>query len=274
MDGAAFGPRSLLFVPATRPDMLEKVGRVRPDAVVVDLEDAVAPGEKDAARAVAAEAVSAARPDAGTVLLRVNAVGSPWHADDVRTAAGPGFDGVVLPKYEHAEQLADLRAALGPGARVVVGLESVRGVADARPLLAAGPDAAYFGAEDFVADIGGRRTPGSTEVLYARSAVVLAAALAGVAPLDQAVVAVRDDEAFRADAEQGRDLGYQGKICIHPNQVRLAHEVFTPTPEEVEHARAVLAAAEQGVGVVDGAMVDAVHLKMAQAVLARAGEGA
>ena len=271
-----FSPRSLLFVPATRPDMVAKVERVRPDAVVLDLEDAVAPGEKDTARETAAETLSAARPGAGTVLVRVNAPGTRWHDDDVRAvadlvAAGHA-DGAVLPKYEDAGQLSSLRAALPDGARVVGGLESGLGVADARQLLAAGPDAAYFGAEDYVADVGGRRTAAGTEVLYARSRVCLYAALAGVASLDQVVTAVRDADGFRADAEQGLSLGFRGKVCLHPAQVTVAHEVFTPTAQEVEHAHRVLAAGEAGVGVVDGEMVDAVHLTLARSVLTRAGE--
>jgi citrate lyase subunit beta/citryl-CoA lyase len=266
--------RSLLFVPGGRPEMLAKVARSRPDAVVVDLEDAVAPDAKDGAREAAVAALGAARP--GTVLLRVNPPGTPWHEADLdaaaRACAAGVLDGVVLPKYQHTRQVAALRAALPAGARVVVGLETTLGVADARTLLSERPDAAYFGAEDYVADLGGRRTPAGTEVLYARSRVVLAAHLSGVAALDQAVVAVRDAEAFRRDAEQARDLGYRGKICLHPVQVGIAHEVFTPSAAEVEHARAVLRAAEQGVGVVDGQMVDAVHVTMARGVLARAGE--
>lgn len=270
--------RSLLFVPGGRPDLLRKVGRCRPDAVVVDLEDAVAPDAKDTARRAALDALASARPEAGTVLLRVNPPGTVWHDADLAGAEGAcaagAIDGVVLPKYEMSDQLAGVRAALPGGARVVVGVETARGVADARPLLAQRPDAAYFGAEDYAADIGGRRTAAGTEVLYARSAVCLAAHLAGVLALDQAVVAVRDAHAYRADAEQGRDIGFLGKICLHPLQVAIAHEVFTPSSVEIEHARAVLAAAARGVGVVDGQMVDAAHLTMAERVLSAAGERA
>jgi citrate lyase subunit beta/citryl-CoA lyase len=275
-----FSPRSVLFVPGHRPDMLAKVGRSHPDAVIVDLEDAVAPSAKEEARATATSALAAERPGADRVLLRINGVGTPWYDADVTAAAGAigathqggasHLDGVVLPKYEDPVELAQLRAALPAGALVIVGLESALGVADARPLLAEGPDAAYFGAEDFIADLGGRRTAAGTEVLYARSQVCLAARLAGVAALDQVVAAVHDAEAFRRDAEQARELGYPGKICLHPIQVSIAHEVFTPSAAELEHARAVLAAAESGVGLVDGQMVDAVHVTMARAVLARA----
>ena len=155
---------------------------------------------------------------------------------------------------------------------MVVGLESALGIADARPLLAERPDAAYVGTEDLIADLGGRRTAAGTEVLYARSYVVLAARLAGVPAIDQVVAAVRDTEAFRVDAEQARDLGYHGKICLHPLQVPIAHAAFTPSEEELAHARAVLAAAAGGVGLVDGQMVDGAHIAMARGVLARAGE--
>lgn len=272
MTGPLAALRSLLFVPGGRTELLAKVARVRPDAVVVDLEDAVAPGAKDEARSAAVAALAGERPGAGIVLLRINPPGTPWYDADVEAAAGAAVDGVVLPKHERPEQLSELRAALPAGARVVVGIESALGVADCRPLLADRPDAAYFGAEDFIADLGGRRTPAGAEVLYARSRVCLAARLAGVVALDQAVVAVRDDAAFRADATQGRDLGYRGKICVHPAQVVVAHEVFTPTAAEIGHARAVLDAAGAGVGVVDGQMVDAVHITMARSVLALAGE--
>ena len=108
-------------------------------------------------------------------------------------------------------------------------------------------------------------------MLYARSQVVLAAFLNGVPAIDQAVVAIGDDEAFRADARAGADLGYQGKICIHPSQVALAHDVHTPDAGQVAHAQAVLEAGATGVAVVDGQMVDDVHLRMARTTLARAG---
>jgi citrate lyase subunit beta/citryl-CoA lyase len=263
-------PRSLFFVPGDRPDMVAKIPRWHPDVAVVDLEDAVAAGEKDRARAAAVAAIAALDPGPTLVLIRVNAAGSPWHDADV-AAAGSVARGVVLPKYSSAAQVVALRAVLGPEAAVVVGLETVLGVADSRPLLAApGVDAAYFGAEDYVADIGGRRSPGGAEVLAARSLVMLAARLAGVGAVDQAVVAIHDDDRFLTDAAAGRDLGYTGKICIHPHQVELAAQVFTPTGTEIERARTVLAAAAGGVGVLDGEMIDHVHVRLAEAVLDRA----
>ena len=173
--------------------------------------------------------------------------------------------------------LAERLAAAGRGEMVVIaGVETARGVAGCEALAAGPVDAVYFGAEDYIADLGGRRSRGGLEVLHARSRVVLAARLSGVHPVDQAVVDPRDEAAFTDDADTGRDLGYRGKICIHPSQVTLSHEVFTPSPAEVAHARAVLAAVGQpgrpGVAVVDGQMVDAVHLRAARAVLRAAGE--
>lgn len=257
-------------MPGSRPDMVAKIPRFAPDAAVVDLEDAVAPDAKSAARDAAVTAVGDNDFGRTTVLIRVNPPGSAWFADDVTAVATLGGIGVVLPKYERRADFDALRDRLGD-VPIVVGLETVRGVADCRNLLAAGPDAVYFGAEDYIADIGGRRTDDGHEVLYARSEVCLAAFLGQVAAVDQAVVAVRDDARFRADAARGRDIGYTGKICVHPNQVALAHDVFTPSEADVRHAQAVLRAADEGVAVVDGLMIDDVHVRMAAAVLARAG---
>jgi citrate lyase subunit beta/citryl-CoA lyase len=250
--------------------MIVKAPRSGPDAVAVDLEDAVAAGDKETARSTAVAAVEELPEDGSMVLIRVNAPGTPWYDGDVAAVASSRA-GVVLPKYEDPAQLADLRERLGERP-VVVGIETARGVARARELLAApGLTAGYFGAEDYIASVGGRRTSSSREVLFARSEVLLAARLAGVGALDQTVVNVRDAELFRTDAGEGRDLGYDGKICIHPAQVAIAHEVFTPSEAEVAHAREVVEAGRSGVGVVDGEMVDDVHLRMAAATLARAG---
>ena len=261
--------RSLLFMPASRLELLAKVGRWQPDVVVVDLEDAIPDSEKEAARRRLGEAELSL--SGCPVLVRVNPNGTPWHDADVDAAMRSGAAGIVLPKAEAPEPVAALakRLAGAPTSALVLGIETARGIAAAREILATGVAGAYFGAEDYIADVGGRRTSAGLEVLYARSAVVLAARLAGVPAVDQAVVALEDDEAFRVDAEAGRDLGYSGKICIHPRQVALAHAAFTPGQAEVAAARKVVEAASNGVGIVDGVMVDAVHLRAAQQVLAQ-----
>ena len=266
--------RSLLFVPGTRTELLVKVPRWAPDIVIVDLEDAVAPAEKDAARLAVAEADFS---EAGTtVLVRINPPGTPWHELDIAACLDTAAAGIVLPKGEDPGEVVGLRdrlAKAAPDLGLVLGIESALGVARARDLLTTGVSAAFFGSEDFLADMGGRRSPSGLEVLYARSEVVLAGRLAGVPMIDQAVVAVEDDAAFTADAETGRALGFVGKICVHPRQVALAHAVFTPSEEEVAAARKVLAAEASGVAVVDGLMVDAVHIRMARQVLEAFEEG-
>src|ERR1700744_1742106 len=216
--------RSLLFMPGTRAAMIAKIAKIVPDVAAVDLEDAVAPADKEAARATAVAAIDALDPGAATtVLIRVNPVGSPWFAADVAAAARSAAAGLVVPKLSTSQHLHELRQALAENnwtnALVVAGIETALGVADARPLLSGGLAGAYFGAEDYIADIGGRRSGEGTEVLYARSQVCLGAYLAGVPAIDQAVVGLGDDEFFLADAQAGRSVGYQGKICIHPRQV-------------------------------------------------------
>jgi citrate lyase subunit beta/citryl-CoA lyase len=272
--------RSLLFMPATRADMMAKIPRIAPDVAVADLEDAVASGDKERARDIAAATIDALdwpeEKAPTTVLIRVNPVGTPWFDGDVAAAAGCAAAGIVVPKLATLQELGQVRQVLAEhswsDALLIAGLETALGVADARGLLAHGVSAVYFGAEDYIADIGGRRTRAGAEVLYARSHVALAAHLAGLPALDQAVMDLADDEHFLADAAGGRDLGYQGKICIHPRQVALAHQVFTPTPAELSHAREIVAAGQDGVAVLDGQMVDEVHVRMARAVLARAPE--
>ena len=280
--------RSLLFMPATRADMIAKIPSIAPDVAVADLEDAVAAGDKERARDIAAAAIDALYPkdprsaknpeDPATarVLIRVNAVGTPWFDGDVAAAAGCAAAGIVVPKLATPQELGHVRQALAEhswsDAVLIAGLETALGVADARALLSHGVSAVYFGAEDYIADIGGRRTRAGAEVLYPRSRVALAAHLAGLPALDQAVIDLADDEHFLADAGGGRDLGYQGKMCIHPRQVALAHRVFTPTPAELAHAREIVAAAQSGVAVVDGQMADEAHVRMARTTLARAPE--
>jgi citrate lyase subunit beta/citryl-CoA lyase len=266
--------RSVLFVPGHRLELLAKVPRWRPDAVVVDLEDAVSTADKDAARRAVQD--TELRVPGSTVLVRVNPPRTPWYEADVAAAVAGGAAGVVLPKADDHEAVTGLGdrlgGAVGAEACLVVGVESGLGVARAREVLGTGAvTAAYFGAEDYIADLGGRRTPAGLEVLHARSEVVLAGRLAGTPVIDQAVVAVDDDDAFVADAEAGRALGYAGKLCVHPRQVALAHGVFTPSEVEVAAAlRVVEAATTSGVAVVDGQMVDAVHLRLARQVLERA----
>lgn len=274
--------RSVLFAPASKPDVLRKLPRSAPDAVALDLEDAVPPDAKPAARRHAREvgAELAGRHPEMAVYVRVNPVPTEWFAADVEEGLHPSIAGVIVPKLETPEQLSAVADALaGAGLaqlHVFAGIESAAGVDRVRDLLLPPVAVAYFGAEDFVADMGGVRTPAGTEVLYARSRVALAARLAGVPAVDQVVTRLDAEDHFLADAADGRALGYQGKLCIHPAQVALAHRAFTPSGAEVERARRLVAAYEQAVAgghaaiSFEGQMVDEPLARHARAVIATA----
>lgn len=266
--------RSLLFAGATRPDLVAKLDRAGADAVIIDLEDAVPAAAKDEARAALPGLLELVGPT--PVLVRVNAASTEWFAADLAAVAELPVAGVVLAKTEAGDELEASVEQLGEGATVVAGIESARGVAAVETLLGAGASACYFGAEDYIADLGGRRSADGQEVLYARSRVALAARLAGVTALDQVVIDFRDDAAFERDAEIGRDIGYHGKLCIHPAQVTIANRVFAASAEELRRAQGLIAAweeaTEQGVAVVvfEGEMIDGPAVRMARAVLERA----
>ncbi|GGL80317.1 citrate lyase subunit beta-like protein [Deinococcus aerolatus] len=285
MPAPTLRPRSMLFAPGNRADLIAKLPRSAPDAVVIDLEDAI-PGTaeaKAAARPVARDAARdliAAAPHLA-VFLRVNAPHSPYFADDLAVLT-PELAGVVVPKLESAadvHRVVEAFRAHNLTLPILAGLETGAGVWNALEILREeAVTLAYFGAEDYTTDLGGRRTAGNQEVLYARSRVALAARLAGVPALDIVVTALNDEAAFRADAEQGRALGYAGKLCIHPAQVALAHDLFGATPAEAARARALLDAAHtaaargHGAFSFEGQMVDEPMLTAARAVLAQLSE--
>ncbi len=262
--------RSMLFVPGNRPDLAAKAPRSGPDVVVLDLEDAVPPAAKadarDSVRQAAAELAGVV-----PVCVRVNPPATPWFADDV-AALPPDLAAVVVPKLESATQVAEVAGALGK-LPVVAGLETVRGVADAREVLQPAVAACYFGAEDYVADLGGVRTAGSAEVAWARSYVAVAARLAGIPALDMVTIDFHDHDRFTAEAREARTLGYAGKLCIHPAQVPLSHEAFRPTDDEIDWAERLLAAFEAAGGdtiAFEGQMVDEVVAARARAIVAAA----
>jgi len=273
--------RSVLFAPAVRPDFLAKLPARGADAVVIDCEDATPPTAKAEARATCRRVGPELVVAGCQVMIRVNAVATEWFAHDIGDALTSDLAAVVVPKIETTGELDTVRTALDRvglvDLGVVAGLETARGVADARLVL--GHPAvvgAYFGAEDFIADMGGRRTRSNAEVVHARSEVVLAARLAGVPALDQVVTDFGDNAAFTAEAAEARNLGYHGKLCIHPAQVPLANGAFTPDAAEVDRARRLLdafdRAAAEGVAALafEGQMVDEPLADQARRVIALA----
>lgn len=270
--------RSLLFVPAVRPDFIAKLPSRGADAVVIDCEDATPPNAKAEARTNACELTPGLVEQGCAVLVRINAADTEWFAEDVTTALLPSLAAVIVPK---AETVADLdrvaealRAAGLPNLGVLAGIETALGVADARAVLTHPVVvAAYFGAEDFIADMGGARTPANAEVAHARSSVALAARLAKVPVLDQVVTDFRDNKRFAHEAAEARALGYSGKLCIHPNQVELANAAWTPTEPEIDRARRLIEAYEEasagGIAAIafEGQMVDGPLAAQARRIL-------
>ncbi|MGZ4709123.1 MAG: HpcH/HpaI aldolase/citrate lyase family protein [Acidimicrobiales bacterium] len=260
----------MLFVPANRADLAAKAPRSMPDVVVLDLEDAVPAAGKAEARTTIRQVARDLQPIV-PVCVRVNPPDSTWFAEDV-SALPDGVAAVVVPKLESVAQLERVADALD-GRVVVAGVETVRGVADARELLRAPVGACYFGAEDYVADLGGVRTPGNGEVAYARTYVAMAARLAGIPALDMVTLDFGDHDRFTAEAREARSLGYAGKLCIHPAQVTLANDAFRPTADEVDWARRLLVAYDGAGGMTiafEGQMVDEVVAVRARAILAAA----
>ncbi len=263
--------RTLLFVPASRPDRFGKAAASGADAVIIDLEDAVAPREKSLARAAAAQHVSGG-PGA---YVRVNAFGTPWHEEDLAALRGAtSLAGVVLPKAESAEHVASVASVLGD-VPVLALLETARGVRDAS-VLADLPQVArlLFGNVDFSLDLGLNPGGGSREaLLFARSRIVVASRAAGLpGPADGVQPLLDDDGATAAEARYAASLGFTGKLCLHPRQVAPTRNAFLPSAEERDWAARVLALAgdTEGAAVrVDGEMVDKPRLELARQLLAR-----
>lgn len=252
-----------LFVPANRPERFEKAAASGADAVILDLEDAVAAPAKEAARA-ALRLDFTDRP----VFVRINAAGTPWHADDLAAVARMPFAGIMVPKAENSAALMAISGRLGPGKRLVALIESALGLANARAVAAVpAVGRLAFGSIDFCADLGSAHT--RQALLSARHEIVLASRLAGLVPPLDGVTTVVDDPAVAADdARYARELGFGGKLAIHPRQIEAIRAGFLPDAAEIAWARKVLESGD-GAAAVDGAMVDEPVRIRARSILAR-----
>jgi citrate lyase subunit beta/citryl-CoA lyase len=271
--------RACLVVPAAPASKLEKGRVLEADEVVVDLEDAVVPAEKDGAReaVVAALALDWA---AESVAVRVNAIGTPWCHLDIAALAGVA-DTIVLPKVESAGDLAFadrlLDGAGGEGTRILALIENAAGLQAAGEIARASGrlDGLILGYADLAASLGrGQGEPGDWR--FAQDAVLVAARAAGIAAIDGPYLGIRDDDGFRAQVAHARALGFDGKWAIHPAQLGALRDAFTPTDEEVQDARETLAALERaaadGAGAVAAGdrMLDEALAVSARRILARA----
>jgi citrate lyase subunit beta/citryl-CoA lyase len=273
--------RSVLFTPGDRRELHRKAIKTGADVVVLDLEDGVGPNAKDEARDTVRETLESRDPGC-EVCLRVNAT-PEVAAADLDGVLGPGTkpDSVMLPKTGSAsavEILADQLRKHGADLPILALVESAAGVLHAEGIASAKPtDALLFGAEDLAGDIGALRTDEGTEVLAARSQVVLAASAAGIDAIDTHYPDYEDLDGLGEDAEFALELGYDGKMALHPDQVRVINDAFTPPADRITWARRILAATsdapEKAVFVLDGEMIDAPQIRQAERIRARARAG-
>ena len=258
--------RSYLFVPANRPERIAKAQQAGADAVIVDLEDAVAPADKQTARDALASYLVAAQP----VLVRINGADTSWFADDLKLCASAGVSGVLLPKAEEVQALAEIARVVGAGKAIVPIIETARGFDNARTLAGAGhAQRLAFGSIDFQVDLG--IDGEGEELLYFRSQLVLVSRLAGLMPpIDGVTVAIEEADTLRTETLRGRLLGFGAKLCIHPKQVPVVNGCFVPTADEIAWARRVVEAAAGSRGsavAVDGKMVDVPVIRKAEQIL-------
>jgi citrate lyase subunit beta/citryl-CoA lyase len=248
--------------------MLEKAATLPADEIVVDLEDGVAVDAKEEAR----NRLATARAP-GTLAVRVNGLATPWWRDDLAAAAEARPDVVVVPKIESAEDVAAVAELLPAGVGLEVQIETARGLVEVERIAAAGPplEALVFGPGDFAASLGVPvLTIGAGWWDYALARIAVAARAFGLQAVDGPYAALRDLDGLRDSAQRALGHGFDGKWVVHPDQIAPVNAVFTPSPEELERARRILAAAD-GAVLLDGAMVDAASKRLAEAVLARAG---
>ena len=269
--------RSALYLPASNARALEKARTLPADALILDLEDAVAPGAKQAARDAACAAVRSGGYGGRTLTIRCNGLDTPWGADDLAAAAQARPAAVVVPKTSGREHVARVAAAVGPETRIWAMVETPAGVSCAREI-AAHPqvDALVLGTNDLAEELRAAPVPGRAPLVPHLATVLLAAREAGVLALDGVYNDVHDLGGFEAEAVQGKQLGFDGKTLIHPSQLDVANRVWGPDRAEVAHAQRVIEAfaeaarAGRGVVTVDGRMVEHLHMESARRVLATA----
>lgn len=268
--------RSVLYIPASKPRALDKARSLPVDAIIFDLEDAVSAEEKEAARVTLSAALHQDGYGPRLKVIRINGLDTAWGEDDARAAAEMAADAILLPKVSTP---ADLDALAGiVGARDLWAMmETPMGMLNA-PAIASHPHlrAMVMGTNDLIKDLQSRFRPDRLPVQTGLGLCVLAAKAHSIAVIDGVYNAFKDDEGLRAECEQGRDMGFDGKTLIHPAQVEIANQEFAPTPDEIDLARRQIEAFQQaeaqgqGVAVVDGRIVENLHVVTARETLAKA----
>ncbi|MEL6167310.1 MAG: CoA ester lyase [Pseudomonadota bacterium] len=279
MDVASRPWRSVLYIPAARARVLDKARSLPVDALIFDLEDAVAPDDKVAARATMAEALGSGGYGDRAALVRINATDTPWGAEDLEAAAAANPDAILIPKVDTPEDVALVARrldALGSSAAIWAMMETPAGCLNAAAVAHAPRMAGFvIGTNDLAKDIGCATGGDRMAMMTALQMCVLGARAAGIRCVDGVYNAFKDQDGLRSECAQGKELGMDGKSLIHPDQIAIANAVFTPAEDEVDLARRQIDAYEaalaagQGVAVLDGKIVENLHVASARALLAR-----
>ena len=267
--------RSVLYIPASRMRAMEKARALPADAIIFDLEDAVAPGEKGAARSILSDALAEGGYGARLKILRINGLDTEWGEEDARAARDIGADAVLLPKVNGPEQLDALARITGDRPLWAM-METPLGMLCAADIAAHALCAGMvMGTNDLAKDMGARFRADRLPLLTGLGLSLLAAKAHGVAIVDGVYNAFKDEEGLRSECIQGRDMGFDGKTLIHPAQIAIANEIFAPSDDEVALAERQIAAFEtalaegQAVAVVDGRIVENLHVATARETLAK-----
>ncbi len=263
--------RSMLYVPANNARAMEKARVLPCDAIIFDLEDAVAPQDKGSARAALLEGLAL---DYGQreLLVRVNSLDGAWGEDDLRTIAASKA-GVVLPKVNSAADISKAEKILLNTTAIWAMMETPRSIAHATEIAACSPQlkGMIMGLNDLAKDLRVAQTPDRTALLYSLSACVVAARAYGRSIIDAVYGNIKDEAGFAANCAQGRALGFDGKTVIHPSQIATANQAFGPQPAEIEQAQKIIAAWDKapnsGVITLDGQMIEALHVAEARQTL-------
>jgi citrate lyase subunit beta/citryl-CoA lyase len=275
--------RSVLYMPGANERALEKAKTLPADALILDLEDAVAPDAKEAARSRVCEAAASGSYGKREVTIRVNGLETEWHDADLRAAAAAGPSAVVVPKVNSASEVHNIERALELGGapdhtKIWAMLETPVAMLHAEEIAAASErlTVLVMGTNDLAKELHAEFVPGRGPLLGGLSLCLLAARATGKVILDGVYNNVKDLEGFEAECRQGRQYGFDGKTLIHPSQLEPCNRVFAPSPEEIDRSRRIIAAfdearaAGRGVVTVDGRMIENLHVEEARRVLALA----
>jgi citrate lyase subunit beta / citryl-CoA lyase len=274
--------RSVLYMPGANERALEKAKTIDADALILDLEDSVAPDAKTQGRENVAAAVMSGEYGHRELAIRVNSIGTEWHDDDIKAAAAAGPDAILVPKVESAEQVRHLVAALetaGTPAHTQLWamIETPRALLHAEEIASAHErlTVIVMGTNDIVNETYGLHVPGrNPAVLTALSWTLIAVRAAGKVVIDGVYNDVRNEDGFLAEARQGREMGFDGKTLIHPSQVEPANEAFSPSEADIERAQGLIAAFEEakaagaGVATYNNKLVEELHVRDAKRILA------